>query len=391
MVSQPRASTTPPASLRLLRLSYVGFVSLGLPDTVLGAAWPALRTELGLPLDAAGLVLLLSSAGVVLSSSSSAYLRERVGTGAVLVGSTLLAAGALLGTACSQHWLHVLAAAFVAGLGGGAIDASLNDHVARHYSARHLSWLHACWGMGAGASPLFVASVLAAGATWRYAYAGLALVELLLSISFWRSARAWSVMSGRSGRAGPPQTDARLRGPMVASVLLFYVYGGLEVSTGLWTSSLLVETRGLSAASAGVVVGAFWGALTLGRILVGLRADTLGPARVLRAACFWALLATLVLALPGTPAWLASAAVVGLGLALAPVYPLAMHDTPSRFGEALAARLVGYQVGAATLGAATLPWALGAIAARSSLLLFPGLLAVLALLLSLLQRARRQT
>ncbi|HXU64889.1 MAG TPA: MFS transporter [Polyangia bacterium] len=149
-----------------LALSYVGFVSLGLPDTVLGAAWPAIRADLGLPLQAAGSAALLTTAGVVLSSTASGWVRSRLGTPAVLVASTVLAAAALALSGAARVWSTFLAAAFVAGLGGGAIDAALNHLVARRHSARHMNWLHACWGVGASLTPLLVAWMLQRGQSW---------------------------------------------------------------------------------------------------------------------------------------------------------------------------------------------------------------------------------
>jgi fucose permease len=376
------------AAQRLLRLSYLGFVSLGLPDTALGAAWPALRAELGLPLDAAGLVLLLTTAGVVGSSIASSWLRARWGTGLVLVGSTLLAASALAMTALAQHWSVVVVSALIAGLGGGAIDASLNDYVARHHAARHLTWLHASWGVGAAGAPLVVAAVLASDSSWRWAYGCLALIEALLSLSFARTAKQWTNLRDAHAHAEAPRQPHVLRSPMLASVLFFYVYCGLEAGTGLWATSYLIATRALPKAQAGAVVASYWAGLTLGRIAVGARADALGPERVLRFACGATFVACGMLFIPGTPAWFAVLALVLLGLSLAPIYPLAMHDTPSRFAGNLGVRLVGYQVAAGSLGTATLPWLLGAWAERSSLSSLPLSLSVLASALLLLQHAR---
>jgi fucose permease len=355
---------------------------------VLGAAWPALRAELGFALDAAGLVLLVTTAGVVASSVSSSWLRARWGTGFVLVASTLLAASALAMMALAQHWLVIVASALIAGLGGGAIDASLNDYVARHYEARHLTWLHAFWGVGAAGAPLIVAAVLASGSSWRWAYGVLALVEVLLSLSFVRTAKLWTGLADARARVEDPKERGGVRWPMVASILLFYFYCGLEAGTGLWAASYLVATRAVPTPQAGAIVALYWGALTFGRIAIGLRADAIGPARVLRFACGSAFIACALLAVQATPAWFAALALVLLGLSLAPIYPLAMHDTPSRFPGSWGVRLVGYQVAAGSLGVATLPWLLGAWAERTSLSTLPVLLSVLASSLLLLQHAR---
>lgn len=376
------------AAQRLLRLSYVGFVSLGLPDTVLGAAWPAVRAELGLPLDAAGLVLLVTTLGVVVSSVSSSRLRRRWGTGSVLAISTVLAASALALTATAQHWAVIVSAALIAGLGGGAIDAALNEHVARHHNARHLTWLHACWGIGAATAPLVVASVLAAGYAWRWAYGTLAFLELALSLSFLRNAKLWDLAADAAHDPDAEAESGSLRGPMVASVCLFYAYCGLEAGTGLWAASYLIDTRALPKALAGALVALFWAALTLGRIVVGLRADALGPTRVVRFASLAALIACGALAVPATATWITALALAALGLSLAPIYPLVMHDTPTRFRGSLGTRLVGYQVAAGALGTATLPWLVGAASARTSLALLPVMLSGVAACLFALQRAR---
>jgi fucose permease len=342
----------------LLALSYVGFVSLGLPDTVLGAAWPAIRAELGLPLDTAGAALLVTTAGVVLSSVWSGRLRQRWGNGAVLVSSTLLAALGLLINAGAAGFGHMLLAASVAGLGGGAIDACLNEFVARRYSARHMNWLHAFWGVGASLGPMVVAGVLARGGSWRLAYAALGSVELILVLSFVQTRRFWNhdpleaAAPGTEGGGG-----ARRRG--LWSVGLFFAYGGLEASTGLWAATLLVETRHASAALASLGVALYWAGLCAGRFLIGAKADAWGPARVLRWTVWAALAAAAALAIPGTLTCIFMLALALLGLALAPIYPLAMHDTPRRFGAELGAKLVGYQVAAAALGVASVPWLLG--------------------------------
>jgi fucose permease len=382
---------TPPASALLLWLSYVGFVSLGLPDTVLGAAWPAMRHELGLPLDAAGAAVLVTTLGVVSSSMASPRLRLRIGAGAVLSGSTILAALALVGSGLAPSWHALLLAAAVAGLGGGAIDATLNDHVARHHSARHMNWLHACWGVGASIAPSIVAFFLARGQSWRTAYLALGAIEALLALSFiatrslWRDDGVAAVSSDELQPALMPSPSAAH-----ASVAMFYCYGGLEAGTGLWAASLLAGTRDLSLASSGAAVGLYWGALCAGRFVIGAWADKLGPMRVLAGTVWFALAAVLALSLPATPAWFVIIALAALGFALAPIYPLAMHDTPRRFAGMLGARLVGRQVAATAIGVSTLPWLLGVIAARVSLEWLPPLLVVLAVAVIALERARRR-
>jgi fucose permease len=384
-----RKETRLKAPALLLGLAYVGFVSLGLPDTVLGAAWPAMREEFGLPLDAAGGILLVTTAGVVLSSTASGWVRARIGAGTVLCGSTVLAALALLLSGLATHWSLLLVAAACAGLGGGAIDATLNDHVARHYAARHMNWLHACWGVGASAAPSVVALVLARGLSWRVAYGLLGGLEVLLALSFVATRSLWrdSGLAAESGEHTAAH-QASSRASRHASVAMFFCYGGLEAGMGLWAASLFAGTRGMSLAGAGAAVGLYWGALCLGRFVIGAYADDIGPERVLRASVSSALLAVLVLAVPSTPTWFALGALAVLGMSLAPIYPLAMHDTPRRFAGPVGVRLVGLQVAAAALGIALLPWLFGAIAARTTLAYLPALLTVLGVAVVVLERVR---
>ena len=379
------------ASALLLVLSYAGFVSLGLPDTVLGAAWPAMRAELGLPMDAAGGILLVTTAGVVVSGTATGWLRTRLGAGSVLWGSTALAALALIMNGLAPHWSLLLLAAACAGLGGGAIDATLNDHVARHHSARHMNWLHACWGVGAAIAPNVVALVLARGLSWRSAYFVLGAVEALLTLSFVATRGLWREDAVAADSDGPAQpTAAASRGAMRASLALFFCYGGFEAGAGLWASSLLVGTRGLTVASAGAAVGLYWGALCAGRFVIGAYADRIGPPRVLRVSVLAALLAVIALAVPRTPSTFAIGALAALGFALAPIYPLTMHDTPRRFPGPEGARLVGLQVAATALGMATMPWLIGAVAARTSLIYLPAQLTWLAGAVLVFEQLRRR-
>jgi fucose permease len=373
----------------LLLLSYVGFVSLGLPDTVLGAAWPAVRAEFGLRLDQAGAAMLLTTGGVVLSSTTSGRLRARWGTAVVLIASTIFAALALFVSSVAPSFSVMLVAAAIAGLGGGAIDASLNDHVARHYSARHMNWLHACWGVGASTAPAIVSSVLLAGASWRVAYLVLAVIEALLVISFWATRHSWTDGAATAEEHAAQASTAYSAWPARASVAFFFCYGGLEAGAGLWAASLLTETRGTSIPLAGAAVALYWGALCAGRFVIGARADAWQPERVLRISVWCALASTIAFAIPATPTAFVFCALAALGFSLASIYPLAMHDTPRRFGSVTGAHLVGYQVAATAVGVACLPWLVGAIASRVSLELLPALLGVLAVLVTGLERARR--
>jgi fucose permease len=431
----------------LLPVIYVAFVGLGLPDTVLGAVWPAVRRDFGLPLDAAGSAVLLATAGVALSSLATARLLVRFGTGRVLVGSSLLAGAALVMNAMAPGWWLMLTAAVVAGLGGGAVDTALNGFVARHYAARHMNWLHGSWGIGGTLGPLVAAVVMSQTGSWRPAYLLLAGAELALTGLFLATLPAWR--EGRPPPATPPAHDAgtppapaahdagtppapaahdagaaaalptaptafptalpsaataahtsgpaaahaalpsRVRGAR-ASVALYAVYGGLESSIGLWSASYLVATRQATPATAGAAAALYWGGLTAGRLLLGFFTTGGAELRVVRAGLGAVLPALAVLAVPQTPLPLAIAALVVLGAALGPVYPTVMHDTPHRFGDTLGRRLVGYQVAACSIGIAVVPWAIGGLLRSVAPALLPLPLGALAIAALWLERARRR-
>ncbi len=382
------AVVTPAASAALLALAYIGFVSLGLPDSVLGAAWPVMHGDFRAPLESAGQLVLATTAGVVVSSALGGRLLARIGVGAVLAGSTVIAGIALVLFAVAPAWWCLVVAAALAGTGGGAVDAALNGYVARHHGARHMSWLHACFGIGATLGPLSVSVALAGNGSWRTAYGALAAVELALALAFVVTLSRWP----REAPSSHPQTGrAKTTASMRAGVLFFFVYGGLEASAGLWAASYLVATKGISPAVAGTAAAVYWGALTAGRVATGAFSVRVGEERLVRWSCALALAAAAALCVPGTPDGLAVAALALLGVALAAIYPLTMHLTPQRHGQTASAPLIGYQVAACSAGIAVIPWGVGAIAARASLLLVPPLLAALAIVLNLLVRRLRPT
>lgn len=404
----------------LLTIIYVAFVGLGLPDTVLGAVWPAVRAHFGLPLDAAGQAVLLTMAAVTASSLATGRLIERAGTGLVLVVSCLLAAGALVMNAVAPSWSFMLGTASLGGLAGGAIDTSLNGYVARHYSARHMNWLHAFWGVGATIGPLTAAMAMQQAGSWRYAYAMLGAAEFLLGALFLATLPLWKeptrarplaepgpgpeAESNTSDSGAPtdatgappglaPATRAaspRLTPAARASVLFFAAYGAIEASIGLWSASFLVATRQVSPAGAGAAVAVYWGGLTGGRLLLGALASGGSELRLVRAGLWTVFPALLVIAMGWLPVSLTIVTLGLLGAALGPIYPTLMHDTAVRYGHVASVRLVGYQVAACSVGVAILPWLVGLVTRSTSIVFFPACVAVLATGAVALERWRRR-
>jgi len=384
----------------LIPLAFAAFVSLGLPDGVLGVAWPSVRDALHVPLDCLGAVLVAGTAGYLVSTMVSGTVVRRLGIGRLLLISTALVAGSLAGIAAAPAFWVVAVLAVPAGLGAGAIDAGINAFAAARFSAGVVTWLHACYGVGATAGPaLMTAALVTAGPAdgWRIGYAILAGALTLMGVCFALTLRWWDerpVASSPDAPATPPAAPvsalAALRRPIVRlHVAIFFVYTGIEVTAGQWVYSWLTEGRGISTAIAGLCVTLFWGGLTVGRIAFGFVARRVDAARILRWATCAAPLAAALLALQ-PPVALTITACALLGFALGPVYPMMIAVTPARAGPGAAAHAIGFQVSAATLGIAVLPTAAGWLARSAGLAaLGPFLVGAAVVLLALHEIARR--
>lgn len=378
--------------LGVLLLVYAAFVSMGLPDGILGAAWPQMRAELGVDLNDNWRLLALGTCGSALSSFASGPALRRFGIGRVLVGTTLLTAMAILGYAHSATLAIITALAFLLGLGNGTIDAGLNHFVASNLSSRHMSWLHAFWGVGVSCGTLVVSGVLAAGGTWRSAYLAIGVAQLTLAFAFVLQRRQLPQAAPRVSneeRAPQPSSRATLRlRASWASMGTFFVYCGLECSAGLWIASTLHDGRGWSTAAAGLMTTLFWASLTVGRFLIGTISQRLSAIRIVKAAVAGAMAGTLLIAASTGVARNEAAAgaltATGLlvtGFSLSPIYPMLMHDTPRCVGVSHAVNLIGFQGGVAQLGFTIIPVAVGALLETHSTEWLGPLLATLALTL----------
>jgi fucose permease len=370
-------------------VALVAFVSLGLPDTVIGVAWPSMRRTFDLALDRLGAVLFCATFGYQASSFVSGPMARRFGVGGVLVGSSALVALAALGFAISPAFAPLLAAAVVLGLGGGAIDACVNAFAARHFSPGRVAWLHASFGVGASLGPLLMTGILALHLSWRVGYAALACVIALLGIGFQRTRDLWEDGSAGPGHPAHARLAHSLRQPVVlGSGLLFLVYTGVEAIPGAWAFSLLTEGRAMPEGLAGTSVALYWGGLTLGRLASGALAHRLEPLLLLRASL---LLAPVWIALlwAGLGFTLDLLAIAALGFTVGPVFPLLISATPGRVGSAHSANAVGIQVSLASVGWAALPAWAGFLARRHSLEVIPPFLLLLALVVVLLHEALR--
>jgi len=351
-----------PASTVLFLLALVAFVSLGLPDAVLGVAWPSVRRTFGVPLDGLGLLLVATTAGYLTSSFLSGPIVRRAGVGGLLVGSSLLVVTSAIGYALAPWWAFVLLAAVPAGLGAGAIDAGINAYAAARFPPGRVAWLHASWGIGATLGPLLMTGVLAYGWSWRWGYGVLAFVLTGLGLGFQQTRALWEAGEGIGEEAGSAAIGDSLREPFLrANVALFFVYTGVEAMAGQWAYSLFTEGRGFSPEWAGVSVGAYWGSLTLGRVVSGALAHHVPPALLLRGSVALMPLFALFIAATRGP-WSGFFALALLGFTGGPVFPLLIAGTPERVGAAHRNNAVGVQIAAAGLGSAALPAAAGVLA-----------------------------
>jgi fucose permease len=368
-----REKRAPGPALAVLLLSYAGFIALGLPDTVLGVAWPSLRASFGLSQSALGSVLMAGLCGYFLSGLASGSLLARLGPGGLLGASSALVAGGLIAYAVAPSWSWFFPVGAVLGLGSGAIDAGLNSYAARHFSVRHVNWLHACWGVGATIGPLVMTSAIARGFGYSSGYVLLAAALGSVALAFLLTRRMWRESERGDTSSVPPissRATGNFRGTLRSSrvwlaVATFFVYTGLEATLGQWSFTLMREGRGLGVEAAGSWTAAYWGSLMLGRFALGFVVERTGPDRLLRLASAGVLTGVIAFALssglPGRLGLLLS------GLSLAPIFPTLMARTPARLGSALAEHAFGLQVSAGALAAALLPGVVGLIIAQAGL------------------------
>ena len=364
-------------AVSLIGITFLAFVSLGLPDGVLGVAWPSMRGALGLGMGELGGVLAAAMVGYLASAFASGTLVARIGVGRLLLASSLVMAVSSLGYGLASGRAMVLAAALLAGLGGGAIDAGINTYAARRFPPRLVTWLHACYGVGAMLGPLVMTGMMASGRTWRVGYGTIAVALGGMAVAFATTRSAWDEPgSGGDPAAATTTTPAATLGETLAhsavwlNLALFFVYTGLEVTAGQWMYSVFTEARGVGMGAAGLAVSAYWASLTLGRIVFGALVARHAPERLLRVSLVTAPAAALVIWWAPQPA-IGLAGLAALGFAFAPVYPLLVSITPERLGRRYVTQAVGLQVAFACLGAAALPGAGGVLAAALGLEVIP--------------------
>ena len=360
----------------LLCIIYLSFVSLGLPDSLFGAAWPILQTQMDVPLSYAGLVTMTISGGTILASLCSDRLTYRFGADKVTACSVAATALALIGFSSATRFWMLLVWAVPLGLGAGAVDAALNNFVALHFSSRHMSWLHCFWGLGASISPYIMGFWIARDLRWDRGYLTVGLLQAALSAVLFASLPLWkraqTTETEGTVRTAPKTLKQIFSLPGIFYVLFgFFAYCTIEATAFAWASSYLVHARGLSEERAAAFAFLFYLGMTLSRLITGFFADRAGDRRMIRLGyyvCFAGLLLTVLPVASPLPC-LVGLAVAGFGCG--PIYPSIIHATPDVFGKENSQAVVGVQMAAAYTGTTFMPPLFGVIANRFSLSLFP--------------------
>lgn len=383
----------------LLAIIYLAFISLGLPDSLLGSAWPSMYQEFSVPVSYAGGISMIIAAGTIISSLQSDRLTKKIGTGKVTAFSVLITAVALFGFSVSHSYIELCLWAVPYGLGAGCVDASLNNYVALHYASRHMSWLHCMWGVGASAGPYIMGFALSNGQTWNMGYRYISILQLvltvvlLLSLGLWKKDKTGGHDNTHTSSAEKPLSLAQIvRIPGAKEVMItFFCYCALEQTTGLWASSYLVLQWGITSETAANFASLFFIGITVGRAFSGFLTMKLNDTQMIRLGQGVILLGVALLLLPsGKTAALLGLILIGLGCA--PVYPSIIHSTPEHFGVEKSQAMIGVQMASAYVGTCLMPPVFGLLANHIGIFLFPVfLLLVLALMVIMYEKLLKQT
>lgn len=364
----------------LLIMIYIAFISLGLPDSVLGAAWPSMHLTLGVPLSYAGILSMTVSGGTIISSLMSGKVVGRLGTGKTTVLSVFMTAVALLGFAYSSSFYFLVLMAIPLGLGAGSIDSALNHFVASHYKAIHMSWLHCFWGVGATTGPLIMAASLGTTAGYNRGYLIIGGIQLVLFIALIGSVplfeRVGYGLNGVDESANNKDEDHMKLGEksvVIWTLLAFLFYCSIEMSTGLWGSSYLVQIKGINPTTAASWIAMYYLGITIGRFINGLLTLALNNRRILQMGSGLMLLGAITLVI----AWNNGLSLIGfllIGLGCAPIFPTLIHDTPLKVEKSKSQSLMGIQMATAYVGSTFAPPIIGVITQQTGFGVFPLLL-----------------
>ena len=368
----------------LLIVIYLTFISLGLPDALLGCAWPTIKLQLDAPLSAAGIISMIIALGTIFSSLQSDRLTKWLGAGKVTTLSVLISSGALFGFSTSNSFLALCLWAIPYGLGAGGIDAAINNYVAIHYSSRHMSWLHAMWGVGTIVGPYIIGHALTRGMSWNSAYRTISLMQLILavivliSLPLWKKPKTENV-SGEKAKPLSLKQVFSIKGTRQIC-LCFFCYCAVEQTAMLWSASYMVLHNGISAEKAASLASMFYIGITAGRLINGFFANRFSDSTLIKVGQAVIGLGIITMILPlGFTVTLVGLVMVGLGCA--PIYPSIIHSIPQLFGEEASQAIIGVQMASAYIGTCFMPPLFGLIAQHISVSLLPIYLAVILILM----------
>ena len=366
----------------LLTMIYLSFISLGLPDALLGAAWPVMQQEFAVPVSYAGGISLLISSCTVVSSLLSDRMTKWLGTGKVTAISVGMTAVALFGFSISHEYWQLLLWAIPYGLGAGSVDASLNNYVAIHYASRHMSWLHCMWGIGASVGPYIMGAALTGGMGWNTGYRIISVLQviltaaLILSLPLWKERKAVSAEEG-GAKAAPLTLKQIFAIPGAKEVMFaFFCYCAMEQTAGLWASSYLVMKGGMDAETAASLASLFYMGITVGRAVSGFVTYKMNDTNMIRLGQGIIVLGIFIMLLP-LGVWGSMVGLILIGLGCAPIYPCVIHSTPAHFGEENSQAMIGVQMASAYIGICVMPPLFGLLANHISAGLLPWYLAVI--------------
>jgi fucose permease len=341
-------------SLLLILIAYLAFISLGLPDGLLGISWPFMSARLSVPLDALGILLISFVSGYLSTSTTSGKILTFIPLGILLAISCCITGVSLLAYAFSDYWILVIIATFFLGAGGGAIDTSINTFAASNFSASVVNWLHAFYGVGATAGPFLITWLLLQDREWQQGYIVVGVVQILLSLIFLMTLRYWSVSSEKENHRPASYAEAFRLPTFWVTIFIFFLYTGLEMGVGQWIFTILTKSRNLPAEEAGLWTSAYWGSLTAGRIVFGFVLTKLPVRHVLVGALGGIVIGTFLLFI-NQHHLLNLIGIIVIGVSNAPVFPCLISVTPQQVGERHAANMIGFQISAALIGGALLP------------------------------------
>lgn len=373
----------------LLAIIYLAFISLGLPDSLLGSAWPSMYPEFGVPVSYAGIISMIIAAGTIVSSLQSDRMTRMLGTGKVTAISVAMTAAALFGFSMTKSFWTLCIWAIPYGLGAGSVDAALNNYVALHYKSRHMSWLHCMWGVGATLGPYMMGYALSNQKGWNMGYRYIGMIQIVLTAILFVSLPLWKKRDVKQTESEPAE-DKALSLKQVIKIsgakevmICFFCYCALEQTAGLWASSYLTLYKGVAVETAASFASIFYIGITAGRALSGFVTMKLNDTQMIRFGQALIAAGIIAMLLPGTP----ELSLIGLsliGLGCAPIYPSVIHSTPDHFGADKSQAMIGVQMASAYVGTCLMPPLFGILANHITVALLPFYLLIILILMGVM-------